>query len=93
MEDFFKKFVYTGVDLMSMTADKFQKSMYQLVVENKISTEKGKKMVDGFFKKFESPIKNVVEEVMVIFQLPKKRVSEFEELSKRMAALDENLLT
>ena len=98
MEDFFKKFVYTGVGLMSMTADKFQKSIDKLVDENKISTGEGKKIVDDFFKKtqgkreeFESQIRNVVEEVVAKFQLPKKKAQEFEKLSKRVAALEEKL--
>lgn len=98
MEDFFKKFVYTGVGLVSMTADKFQKSIDKLVDENKISTGEGKKIVEDFFKKtqgkreeFESQIRNVVEEAVEKFHLPKKKIEEFEELSKRVAALEEKL--
>ena len=98
MEDFFKKFVYAGVGLVSMTADKFQKSIDKLVGENKISTEEGRKIVDDFFKKtqgkreeFETQIRQVVEEVVEKFQLPKKKAEEFEELTKRVSALEEKL--
>ena len=49
MEDLFKKFVYTGVGLVSLTAEKLQKSIDTLVEEEKISEKEGKKIVNDFF--------------------------------------------
>jgi len=96
MEDLFKKFVYTGVGLVSLTAEKFQKSIDKLVDENKISTEEGKKIVDDFFKKteskkeeFETQLKKVVEEVMNKFQF--KTYKEYQALYDRVGALEEKL--
>ncbi len=96
MEDLFKKFVYTGVGLVSLTAEKLQKSIDKLVDENKISTEEGKKIVDDFFKKteakkdeFESSLKKVVEETFNKFSLTKNK--EIEELRQRVATLEEKV--
>ena len=72
MEDLFKKFVYTGVGMVSSSLEKFQKSVEKLVDEDKLSQEEGKKLVDDLFKnteskreEFETKLKKVVEEVMV----------------------------
>ena len=46
MEDLFKNFLYTGVGLVAMTAEKIQKSVGKLVSEGKLSLEEGKKVVD-----------------------------------------------
>ncbi|NJN28389.1 MAG: hypothetical protein HC819_21660 [Cyclobacteriaceae bacterium] len=50
MEDLFKKFLYTGVGLMAMTAEKIQKSVDSLVSEGKLSIEEGKKLIDKLVK-------------------------------------------
>ncbi|MEM7551877.1 MAG: phasin family protein [Bacteroidota bacterium] len=93
MEDLFKKFVYTGVGLVSLTTEKLQKSVDKLVDENKISTEEGKKIVEDLFKKtegkkeeFENQLKKVTEEVVNKFQIPRNK--EIEALQKRVAALE-----
>lgn len=74
MEDLFKKFLYTGVGFVSLTAEKFQKAIDKLVSENKISTEEGKKIVDDFMKntstkreEFESQLRNITEKVVRSF--------------------------
>lgn len=46
MEDLFKKFLYTGVGLVAMTAEKIQKSVDKLVSDGKLSIEEGKKLAD-----------------------------------------------
>lgn len=46
MEDVFKNFLYTGVGLFAMTAEKIQKSVGKLMSEGKLSIEEGKKVVD-----------------------------------------------
>jgi len=96
MEDLFKKFVYTGVGLVSLTAEKLQKSIDKLVDENKISTEEGKKIVDDFFKKteakkdeFEGQMKKIVEDVFNRFSIAKNK--EIEELRQRVATLEEKV--
>lgn len=94
MEDLFKKFVYTGVGLVSLTSEKLQKSIDKLVSENKISHDEGKKIVDEFFQKteakkeeFEAQLKKVVEDVYS--KLPISKNKEMAELEKRVAALEE----
>ena len=96
MEDLFKKFVYTGVGLVSLTSEKLQKSIDTLVAENKISTSEGKKIVDDFFtktegkkKEFESQLKKVTEDVVQKIQLPKKK--DIDALEKRIAALESKM--
>ena len=98
MEDLFKKFLYTGVGLVSVTADKIQKSMDRLVDENKISSEEGKKVVDDLIKdteskkeEFESQLKRVVEDFMSRFKLASN--AEVENLHKRVEALEAQLGT
>jgi polyhydroxyalkanoate synthesis regulator phasin len=74
MEDLFKKFLYTGVGFVALTAEKFQKTIDKLVSENKISTEEGRKIVDDFLKntstkreEFESQLKSITEKVVRSF--------------------------
>ena len=93
MEDLIKKFVYTGVGLASLTAEKLQKSIDKLVDEEKISEQEGKKIVDEFFKKteskkkdFENQITKITEEVVKKFDFSKAK--EILELNKRVKALE-----
>jgi len=93
MEDLFKKFMYTGVGLVSLTADKLQKSIDKLVKEEKISAKEGKKIVEDFFKKteskrrdFEKQLKNTTEEVVKKFDFSKAK--EILELNKRVRVLE-----
>jgi len=93
MEDLFKKFIYTGVGLVSITADKLQKTVDDLVSDNKMSSEEGKKVVDDLLKdteskkeEFESQLKKIVEDVVSRFKIA--RNSEVEDLKKRVEALE-----
>ncbi len=93
MEDLFKKFVYTGVGLVSMTAEKLQKSIDKLVDEEKISEKEGKKIVDDFFKRteskkkeFEKQMHKVTEDVVKKFDFSKAK--EILELNKRVRVLE-----
>ena len=93
MEDLFKKFMYTGVGLVSMTGEKLQSSIDKLVKDNKISSEDGKKIVDDLMKKteakkeeFEGKLKEVTESVVSKFDFLKK--NDFETLVKRIEALE-----
>ncbi|MDH3709091.1 MAG: hypothetical protein OER04_04340 [Cyclobacteriaceae bacterium] len=93
MEDLFKKFVYTGVGLVSLTAEKLQKSIDTLVEEEKISEKEGKKIVNDFFKKteskkkdFEKQLQKITEEVVKKFDFSKAK--EILELNKRVRVLE-----
>lgn len=96
MEDLFKKFMYAGVGLVSLTADKLQKSIDKLVKEEKISAKEGKKIVDDFFKKteskrrdFEKQLKKTTEEVVKKFDFSKAK--EILELNKRVRVLENKM--
>ncbi|GJM30706.1 MAG: hypothetical protein DHS20C17_33410 [Cyclobacteriaceae bacterium] len=93
MEDLIKKFVYTGVGIASLTAEKLQKSIDKLVDEEKISEKEGKKIVDDFFQKteskkkdFEVQLSKITEEVLKKFDFSKAK--EVLELNKRVKALE-----
>lgn len=93
MEDLFKKFVYTGVGLVSLTAEKLQKSIDKLVEEEKISEKEGKKIVNDFFKKteskkkeFEKQLQGITEDVVKKFDFSKAK--EILELNKRVRVLE-----
>lgn len=93
MEDLFKKIVYTGVGVVSMTAEKLQAVVDKLVDERKISAEEGKKLVDEFFhsteekkKEFESQLSSIVEKVVRSFKFASSK--ELEELTERVKHLE-----
>lgn len=50
MEDLLKNFLYTGVGLVAVTAEKIQKSVDKLISDGKLSIEEGKKLVDKLVK-------------------------------------------
>lgn len=93
MEDLFKKFLYTGIGLAALTTEYLQKSIDDLVSNQKLSKEEGKKIVDDVMQKtaskkgeFEGQFKKVAEEVMERFNFAKSK--EVEELKKRVALLE-----
>lgn len=96
MEDLFRKFIYTGVGFVSMTAEKFQKAINKLIDDNKISSDEGKKIIDDFVKntnerrhEFEAQLKSVSEKVIKGLNYPTR--SEVDELKKRVAVLEKEL--
>lgn len=96
MDDLFKKFIYTGIGLVSLTAEKLQKSVDSLVADRKISRETGNKIVDDVLKKteakkeeFEKQLKKVSEEVIGKFNYPKAK--EVEDLRRRVEVLEREL--
>jgi polyhydroxyalkanoate synthesis regulator phasin len=93
MEDLFKKVIYTGVGLVSVTAEKLQEVVDKLVAENKISSEEGRKVIDDLVKnteekkeEFESQLKKIAEEVFNRVKVVSQK--DFEELVKRVEALE-----
>lgn len=96
MEDLFKRFIYTGVGFVSMTADKFQKAINKLIDDNKISADEGRKIIDDFVKntnerrhEFEAQLKSVSEKVIQGFNYPTRQ--EVDELKKRIEVLEKEL--
>ncbi|WP_051203212.1 phasin family protein [Hugenholtzia roseola] len=93
MEDLFKKLIYTGVGLVSLSAEKLQESVDKLVSDRKLTSEEGKKIVDEFFKnteakkdEFESQIRSVVEKIVNTVNFATAK--EVEELTERIKALE-----
>jgi polyhydroxyalkanoate synthesis regulator phasin len=93
MEDLFKKVLYTGVGLVSVTAEKLQQAVDKLVAENKLSSEEGRKVVDDLLKEtegkreeFESQLKKIVEGVFDRVKVVSQK--DFDALLKRVEALE-----
>lgn len=93
MEDLFKKFLYTGIGLVALTAEKMQKTIDKLVSENKISTEEGRRLVDDFIKntqtkkeEFESQLKSITERIVRNFDFA--TAHELKDLKKRVEVLE-----
>ncbi len=96
MDDLFKKFVYTGVGLVTTTFEKMQKSVEKLVDEDKISQEEGKKLVDDLFKnteskreEFEVKMKKIIEEVLVRMNLATQ--TQMQDVQDRLAVVETQL--
>jgi polyhydroxyalkanoate synthesis regulator phasin len=93
LENAFKKFVYTGVGFISLSAERFKKSIEELIANNKLSEEEGKKLLDEFFKEadtkkdeFESNLKKVMKKAGKKMSFVK--AEEVEKLSKRIQELE-----
>lgn len=93
MDDLFKKILYTGVGLVSMTAEKLQKVVDELVSEKKITNEEGKRIVDDFFHttetkraEFESQIRTIADRSVQSFSFATTR--QIEELRSRIEELE-----
>lgn len=96
MENIFKNFVYTGVGIVALTKEKFQKTVDKLVKEDKISIKEGKKIVEDFFKNTDSKreeLENNLSEAVnkVIKRFSFASAKDVEELSNRIETLEEVL--
>lgn len=96
MEGLFKKFIYTGVGLVSLTAERLQKSVDELVSKGKLSEDEGRKVVDdlmteteGKREEFESRIRSIVEKVMNRIDYPSHK--EVQDLRARIEVLETRL--
>ncbi len=96
LENLFKKAVYTGIGLLSVTKDKLEKTVEDLVNDDKLSASEGERIMKDFFKKteekkdeMEDGLKKSVDKVVKKFNFAK--TTEIEELKNRIEAL-ENLL-
>jgi polyhydroxyalkanoate synthesis regulator phasin len=96
MEDLFKKFLYTGVGLVALTAERLQSAIEELVDDGKLSKEEGKKVFGGLLEKtesrreeFEDRFKAFTQKVIESLNLPSH--DEIEALQERVAVLEAKL--
>ncbi len=96
MEDLFKKFLYTGVGLVSATAEKIQTKIDELVDKGSLSEEEGKKVVDdllesteGKKEEYESKFKEWFNELSNKVKSSSK--SELTSLTRRIEAIEAKL--
>ena len=93
IEKAFKKFVYTGVGLLSTSADKLKGAVENLVSDDKISKDEGERIVDDFFnetetrkEEYETKIKAIVKKLTEKLKIAKNE--EVEALTKRSQELE-----
>jgi polyhydroxyalkanoate synthesis regulator phasin len=96
MEDLFKKFLYTGVGIVSTTAEVLQKSVDELIDRGSISKEEGKKIVNDFLAEagnkkgeYEGKAKDLFSKMMNSLDFPTR--TEMEKLNARIAELEAQL--
>ncbi len=96
MDDLFKKFLYTGIGIVSTTAETIQQSVDEWIDKGTISKEEGKKIVEDFMAEAESrkgqvegKVKGLVEKTMNTLDFPTR--SEMEQLNARIAELESKL--
>ncbi|GAB4403093.1 MAG: hypothetical protein OHK0039_01800 [Bacteroidia bacterium] len=96
MDELLKKFLYTGVGLVSLTAEKLQEAVDDLVGKGKLSEKEGKKILDDFFNTteakradFESKMREAAESVMDRLNFTPK--SEYDALLQRVQELEAKL--
>ena len=93
LEKTLKKFVYTGIGFLSLSAERFKKSIEDLVSDKKISEDEGKKILDDFFKEadtkkeeYEGKLKKVLKKATEKMNFVK--AEDVEKLSKRLRDLE-----
>jgi polyhydroxyalkanoate synthesis regulator phasin len=96
MEDILKKFIYTGVGLLSLTTTKFKEMLDELIRDRKISEDEGKRLLDDFLAKakdsqedFEQQINTVAAQFGKDYK--KNTHDEMERLKERVAVLESKL--
>lgn len=96
MEDLLKKFLYTGVGLVSTTAEKLQKAVDELVDKGKLSKDEGAKVVEDLKadtqtkrQEYEARLKSLIDNALSAFQFPSK--TDMDSLVKRVEALEAKL--
>lgn len=93
MQDLFKKFIYTGIGFISITAETLKSTIEKLVEESKLSSDEGKKILDEFTKsteskkqEFEEQLSKLIEKVTARFKFVTE--SELQEVIKRIEVLE-----
>lgn len=100
MEELIKKFVYTGVGVVAFTAEKVKEIVDNLVTEEKLTEEEGKKIVNDFLSNteekkgvFEEQLKAFGDKVNSMLNLGKTDTDELEDLKARIEVLEGQLAT
>ena len=95
LEGLFKKIVYTGVGLVSLTKDKLESTINNLIKDEKLSEKEGKKIVDEFLKntetkksELETQLKDAIDKTVSKFNFAKK--TDLESLIKRVSKLEKS---
>jgi len=96
MDELFKKFLYTGVGLASLTAEKLQETVDELVGKGKVSKDEGKKIVDDFVDRvddqrsdIEKRMREMADNIASSINLPKMATKEdIEALMNRLETLE-----
>lgn len=96
MDDLFKKFLYTGVGIVSTTAETLQKSVDEWIDKGSISKEEGKKIIEDFISEagekkdtYEGKVMDFVEKAKSKIDIPSRE--EIENLNARIAELEAKL--
>lgn len=93
-----KNFIYAGVGLASVTAEKVKETVEDLVEKGKISDTEGKKIIDDFFQstestkdEFEGKLKKLGDNISSSFDFLKRDNAEVDALKKRIEELEAKL--
>ncbi|MDX1904299.1 MAG: hypothetical protein SFU27_09090 [Thermonemataceae bacterium] len=93
MQDLFKKFIYTGIGFISITAETLKTTVEKLVEESKLSGDEGKKILDEFTKNteskkkdFEDQLSKLIESVTARFKFVTE--NDLQEVIKRVENLE-----
>ena len=96
MENLVKDFLYTGVGLVSLTAEKFQKTLDELVADRKVTKEEGEKIFEEMKKNSESKreeleakIKSLTDDIIAKFDFMGN--TEMKSVKARLAAIEAKL--
>jgi polyhydroxyalkanoate synthesis regulator phasin len=95
-ENLFKNLFYSGIGIISLTADKIQQLVDELIKDKKISTQEGERIVKDFLKssdekkkEYEEEFKKIVEKVISKFPFATKK--EVEELKAQIEKLEKQI--
>jgi len=93
MEELIKKVLYTGVGLVASATEKVQQQVNDLVDNDKISKDEGKKIVDSFVKSTEekkTELETRLNEMVagIINKLDLVRKSDIDDLIKKVERLE-----
>lgn len=93
MEELIKKVLYTGVGLVASATEKVQQQVNDLVENDKISKDEGKKIVESFVKsteekkgELETRLNEMVEGIINKLDLVRK--SDIDDLIKKVERLE-----
>ncbi len=101
MEEMVRKFLYTGVGLVALTAEKLQETVDDMVKQGRVSEDEGKKVVSDFKEKVEgqkddveSWLKKLADDVAASMKLPRMvDREEYDALLHRVETLEAQLQT